>query len=308
MRIATFNVQNLRLRHREGELRLDGARDTDDNESVDDEKHGRALDAQDRELTAKLIADAQADVIALQEVFDQHTLDHFHDELLIRHGVVYPHRVCLEGNDGRSMDVAVISRLPFDQVQSNANLRFEDIDQEPPRGTAPEAPVFRRDCLAVRCSGLHLFICHFKASGLGDEASRAIRRAEAVAVRHIIQRDVLNLETSPWVALGDFNAHTKEDEADLTPVTEGCAVDLCTRLPESERWTYYHQDFDVYTCPDRIFASHSLAHTEIEAQPEVLRMGLGRSASDYTGMRYEEVGDRRPHASDHALMFVDLKL
>ena len=72
MRIATFNVQNLRLRHPDGGDRLDGARDGD---AVEDS----ALDPMDRRLTAAVIRDVRADVIALQEVFDDETLDHFHD-------------------------------------------------------------------------------------------------------------------------------------------------------------------------------------------------------------------------------------
>jgi exonuclease III len=86
MRIATFNVQNLRLRHPGGEDRLDGARDGDAAEDA-------ALDPVDRRLTAAVIRDMRADVVALQEVFDSETLDHFHDRVLVPGGVApYPHR------------------------------------------------------------------------------------------------------------------------------------------------------------------------------------------------------------------------
>ena len=58
MRIATFNLQNLRLRSRGGQPVLDGA--------LDQDKPGTArpiaLDIADREKTAQVIAAARADV------------------------------------------------------------------------------------------------------------------------------------------------------------------------------------------------------------------------------------------------------
>ena len=58
MRIATFNVQNLRLRHVAGHARLDGARDGDVPE--DNSPQAMALDLADRRLTAAVLARADA--------------------------------------------------------------------------------------------------------------------------------------------------------------------------------------------------------------------------------------------------------
>ena len=81
MRIATFNVQNMRLRRPDGQPRLDGARDGDMPE--DSTGAAAALDPIDRALTARVLAEADADAVALQEVFDQRTLDYFHDAVLL---------------------------------------------------------------------------------------------------------------------------------------------------------------------------------------------------------------------------------
>ena len=82
MRIATFNVQNLRLSGSPAGARLSGAQDRDDSgASMADD---RALDPIDRLLTAAILKRADADVVALQEVFDQETLDHFHDHYLVK--------------------------------------------------------------------------------------------------------------------------------------------------------------------------------------------------------------------------------
>ena len=99
MRIATFNLQNLRLRERKGQLVLDGALDND----FDDRPRSVEQDVADRELTAKVIADAQADIVALQEVFDAETLEFFSEHFLLPAGAPdYPPRICLPGNRWQS--------------------------------------------------------------------------------------------------------------------------------------------------------------------------------------------------------------
>jgi hypothetical protein len=62
-------------------------------------------------MTAKVIAYAQADIVAMQEVFDAQTLDFFYEHFLLPAGSLsYPSRICLPGNDGRGLDVAVLSK------------------------------------------------------------------------------------------------------------------------------------------------------------------------------------------------------
>ncbi|OZO45504.1 endonuclease, partial [Pseudomonas fluorescens] len=72
MRIATFNLQNMRLRGHH----LDGARDAD--AWIDQGPQDPDLDHQDRLLGARVIQNTGADIIALQEVFDRPTLEAFH--------------------------------------------------------------------------------------------------------------------------------------------------------------------------------------------------------------------------------------
>jgi endonuclease/exonuclease/phosphatase family metal-dependent hydrolase len=303
MRIATFNAQNLRLRRWLSGPHLDGARD--DIVSHELEPDEKALDARDRELTAQLVARSQADVIALQEVFDQATLDYFHDALLAPRGAVYPHRVCLEGNDGRR-HVALMSRLPLSDVQSNARLSFADIGAGPPDGTAGAARVFRRDCLVADCGPLTLFVCHFKARANDEGRDRLVRRAEALAVRRTIERRFANPAAALWLALGDFNVHDEEGETDLAPLMRDFAVDLSLRTPEAARWTYYRPGTDEYSWPDRLLASPALAARNPDARPAVDRMGLARHAGTPPEPRFAEAGELRPHASDHALVAIDI--
>ena len=159
MRIATFNVQNMRLRRdRRGHATLDGARDADVPE--DTGADAAALDPVDRRLTAAVLARADADIVALQEVFDQATLDHFHDRYLLPAGAApYPARHCLPGNDGRGLDVAVISRRPLGAVTSHAGATPRSLGITPPDGIDPDRRVFRRDSLVVETGALTCSSC-----------------------------------------------------------------------------------------------------------------------------------------------------
>lgn len=306
MRIATFNVQNLRL-HRDGErAMLSGAMDRDD-----DMETGRgdfALDPIDRLLTAAIIKRAAADVVALQEVFDRETLDHFHDRYLLQEGAApYPHRVCLPGNDGRGFDVALMSRLALDDIRSHATLTAGDLGIDDPEGRDPDEPVFRRDCLSARTGGLTLYVCHFKAPYPDPHGAWSARRLEAQAVRRLIERHFDEPAKGRWLVLGDLNEPLDEPRGEraIAPLTEGFAVDLVKRLPEDRRWSYHLDDNDSYSRPDALLASPALAADWPDAQPFYLREGLARDAGRYSGKRLPGVGEHRPHASDHAALVID---
>ena len=298
MRIATFNVQGLRLRHLAGKSRLDGARDGDE--------RGDALDPVDRKLTAAVIRDLRADVVALQEVFDADTLDHFHDRVLLPEGVApYPYRVCRPGNDGRGLDVAVMSRRPIGAVTSHASLRPEDLGLEPPEGFGDQ-PVFRRDCLAVEIGRLTLFVCHFKAPWPDAAASWPVRRLEAAAVRRIVEARFPDPAAALWLIAGDLNdPDPPGPDRAIAPLDAPFGHDLAQRMPEAERWTLHDPVGGRRFLPDALIASPRLARDWPEAVPHVLREGLSREAGRDAGPRLAEVGEHRPHASDHAALVVE---
>ncbi len=307
MRIATFNVQNLRLRRPGGHPRFDGARDAD--MPQDATAQGTALDLADRRLTAAVLAQADADIVCLQEVFDAETLDYFHDHLLRQTGArPWPHRVCLPGNDGGSRNIALLSRLPLIEVTSHAALMPADLGLADHPGARADRPVFCRDCLLVRAGELTLFACHFKAPWPDAETSWQQRRLEALAVRHLIETRFPNAAESLWLVLGDLNEPAVEPmpERAIAPLTNAFTVDLVARMSHRERWTWLAPDGDTYARPDALLASPALAARWPRACPVALREGLGAEARRHPGPRLPDVGHHRPHASDHALLLLDL--
>lgn len=314
MRILTLNAQNLRLRRGGGgdgggPPRFDGARDRDT--PGDDTPAAAALDLADRRLTAQVLARARADVISLQEVFDRETLDYFHDHLMrAARAPAYPHRACLRGNDGGGRNLAVLSRHPWEALQSHAGLMAAGIGRENPSGVAPETPVFRRDCLSLRIGALTLFLCHFKAPWPDPQAAWPVRRLEAEALRWLIARRCGADPGALWLILGDLN----EPEGPGAPgsalaplVADGFAVDLMVRIPQGQRWTFHEPGAaGRYGRPDAFLASPALAARWPGAVPQVLREGLSRDAARHAGPRLPDVGAHRPHASDHAAVMLDL--
>ncbi|MFZ7093670.1 endonuclease/exonuclease/phosphatase family protein [Primorskyibacter sp. 2E233] len=292
MRIASLNMQNMRLLS-DGGPHLFGARDRDDTEDA-------ALDAEDRRLTAELLARTGADVVAMQEVFDQKSLDFFHDRHLVPLGMEYPFRLCLPGNDGRGLDLAVMARRPWDSAQSHAGLSPEELGQEAPEGIDPALPIFRRDCLEVRFGDLSLFVVHFKAPYPDAAKAWEVRRLEAQAVAHLVG------QAGPlWLVAGDLNEPDGQERA-VAPL-EALGVNLLARLPDVERWTYFDPHARRYHGPDGLIASPALAARYPDVLPEVLRCGLGRETARYHGPRLAGTGWHRPHASDHAAVVAEFR-
>lgn len=299
MRIATFNVQNMRLRAGH----LSGAHDDDTPDTPD-----TALDEADRALTAQVIRDLQADVLILQEVFDQATLDHFHNHVLIPAGAhPYPHRICLPGNDGRGLDLALLSRIAPLDVVSHASTTPSDLGLSPPRHQDPDAPVFRRDGLRIELPGLTLFAVHYKAPYPDPATAFPVRKLEAQATRHLIERRFDDPTQAMWLILGDVNDpwHPAQPPA-TAPILPPFSVNLMERLPRDARWSYHDAWSGQYGRPDKMLASPALARACPDAVPAIHRQGLGFEAARHRGAHLPKTGHHRPHASDHAAVVIDL--
>ncbi len=301
MRVATFNVQNMRLRTHDGERLLDAATDSD----APEPDRSVALARADRAETARVIAAARADVVALQEVFDLGTLNFFHDRFLIPAGAgAYAHRYCLKGNDGRGLNVAALSRRKPNIVRSHADKTGADLKLDDLPEGLHEAPIFRRDCLELGFDAVTLFVCHFKAPYPDPTKAFALRRAEARAARRIIEMRFPAPEKARWILLGDFNEPVpdrNQTPSALEVLRDGFAVDLLERLPLGEGWTYEVPGSHAHTRPDRIFLSPALASDYPDARPEVIRFGMAAAHTDAK----RERPDLDARASDHALVVAE---
>lgn len=304
MRIATFNLQNLRLRTRDGERVLDGAADQDRPCAPRSKELARA----DRIETARVIASAAADIVALQEVFDLEALDFFHDRFLLPAGSpLFPHRYCLKGNDGRGLNVAAMSRSRPLSVTSHADLTGADLGLSDLPPELKDHPIFRRDCLELQFDTVTLFVCHFKAPYPDIARAHEIREAEARAVRRIIEARFRQPEEERWIILGDFNEPARDaatSTSALAPLRSGFAEDLLDRLVPGTDWTYELPETHLHSRPDRILVSPRLAQDYPDTRPKIIRSGM-EALQDPSGDDVPATRAHPPHASDHALVYAD---
>ena len=330
LRIATFNAENLMQRFDfsgyRNELRRDRTLqmvDVKDEQQFRDLEQARVISHADdkMQLTALAISDTNADIICLQEVENLSALQAFEYGYLFKMaGAGYMRKYLVEGNDGRGIDVAVMTRdetadgdpIEFVSLQSHAQYTYESagvFNRELKEiGELPHERVFRRDCLEIdlRIGGkpLTLFVVHFKAPWPDPETAWAQRRAEALAVRRLIARRFDDPAAALWLVAGDLNDPQHDTERAVAPLLQGFSVDLAARVPEGDRWTWWHEEGRRGN-PDALLASPALAARWPLAVPQVVRAGMGRDAGG-AGARFEDVGARRPHASDHAALVLDL--
>ena len=270
------------------------------------------LSEDDRTLTAQALAATRADVCALQEVENLVTLTAFHNRYLTRWADrPYQERILHEGNDGRGIDVALLSRFPVLRHKSHAGETFGSLGMTPPKGSSQRSRVFRRDCLELDIvkdgRALTLYVCHFKSMHGGRAETRAIRQQEAQAVRAIIERRFKSPADEDWIIVGDLNDYLEidgvpADDHGLGPlIDDGFALDLAplTIADALERWSHHYAHQDAYTALDHMLLSPALAGLNKSASAAYVRAGVPWRSTRHTGWRLPGVGWSRPKASDH---------
>jgi predicted extracellular nuclease len=219
LRLATFNIENLLTRfdfsgfrnqmHQDRVLKLFEVR----NEGVYQQlEQARVVAATDdtRQMTALAIADADADIICLQEVDNMAALQAFENGYLFRMvGNGYRQKYLVEGNDSRGIDVAVLMReqttdgepIELKGITSHATVTYAEFglfnDDLAALGLHLNDRVFKRDCLEldlrIRNAPFTLYVVHLKSMGGprdgvdGRHVTMPVRRAETLAVRRIVE-------------------------------------------------------------------------------------------------------------------------
>lgn len=237
LRLATFNVENLMTRfdftsfrnqlRQDRVIRLFSVQGEEQYKRLEEARMISSTD-DTRQHSALAIADADADILCLQEVDDMAALHAFEYGYLYRMvGNGYRQKFLVEGNDTRGIDVAVLmreetldgERIELVDIKSHAGMTYREL--KPGAGIVlsanPEEKIFKRDCLELdlRIGGeaLTLYVVHFKSMGPGREgadgreATMPIRMAEAQAVRQIVEQrfGVGNTARKRFAICGDFN-------------------------------------------------------------------------------------------------------
>lgn len=180
--VATFNAENVFLVPTMGR---DG--------KMDPPKSPEEMAA-----VARVIERTQADVVALQEINDKNALDTLVDKYMT--GNPYPYRVLVPGNDQRGINVAVISKFPITNVESNADDTFD---------VGGKKGSFSRDFLEATIKvndGFEFTIgtTHLKAHAGGQNADNK-RLGEGRQIHKILAEQMKAYPQKRYVVCGDFN-------------------------------------------------------------------------------------------------------
>ena len=296
VRVATFNVENLFARYRFRE---------NVNPSLDDgfTRNDLAFHINDEDakrITARAIRSVNADVLCLQEVENIGVLERLNSRYL--GGMQYRHRMLIDSHDPRYIDVAVLSRYPFEFTKSHRDQR----------NSANTAWLFSRDCLEVdiKVNGdvLSLYVNHLKSMIRTRAETRPRRLEQATAIRNIVNQwwSSVNFEGN-FIVLGDMNDYPGAGTALGPLLNHPHLVNVVNRLPADERWTHYWAGGNQYRQLDYLLLSRLLADQN-PGQPGIERRGLPYRAERFNGQRFDDVGENDPKASDHCPLYIDLDL
>lgn len=148
---------------------------------------------------ASVFTQHDPDVAILQEVENQAVVDDLAQKL-----GKYPHTAISEGNDPRGIDIAVLSKAPFQVAPSHKGEFFH------PSTQPGETFTYARDVLEVHMiyNGRHVVLMgiHFKAAEADvDPASDLKRLAEAEHTRELFTGIHFDDPSAAIIVLGDFN-------------------------------------------------------------------------------------------------------
>lgn len=304
IRIATFNCENLFARFNFN----NGVQPPRDGFTINDLAFD-IMDTRDKRITAAAIKETDADIICLQEVDNQPVLDRFASEFLGTTATKrYRHRVLIDGNDPRHIDIGFLSRYPIAAIRTHRH----------DRNAANTASLFSRDCLKIEVDiagqTLTLYGNHFKSMMGGRANTRARRVDQAEGMLAILKRDWGDVLDGDFVVLGDLNDYPQADANGTTTALSALLndpglVDPLQQLAEKDRWTHYYARERAYRQLDYLLLSQGLAaKAHGNGKPGRVLKGLPWRAERYAGNRFDDVGEDRPKASDHVPLFMDFDI
>jgi endonuclease/exonuclease/phosphatase family metal-dependent hydrolase len=255
-----------------------------------------------RKNTARVIRAMNADILCLVEIEDRLTLQRFCTDRLTNTATFkkYNYHMCLDGNDDRGIDVAIVSRWPIGQIRTH----IYDTDAD---GT-----IFSRDCFEVEIqhpSGVSIWVLanHFKSKLPPPAASDARRKRQAAQVAQVLAR--FNMAQDFVVVAGDLN-----DDPGNAPLAPLIAVPdlhqvLATQFPNAQdRWTYYYARDKAHNQLDHLLVSSGLDQYFHGAGID--RRGIFDLAKISTSgeKSFDTVKVFKDAASDHAAIWADFIL
>jgi endonuclease/exonuclease/phosphatase family metal-dependent hydrolase len=259
-------------------------------------------------MTARVIHDVAADVLAVIEAEHRPSLQRFNDNLLAGQ---YRHTMLIDGNDTRGIDVGILTSGQVEIVGMRSNV--DTLDPQ-----VADEQLFSRDCaeyhlrLANRVS-VWVLVNHFKSQSGGGGGAKRARQAQEV--RNIVDRHLADGDGN-IVVMGDLNEgpdQLGQLPANLIPLfgANSPLVDVYALPnfdPGPRPGTF--QSCGIDDRFDYILVSPDLAAHFVSGGIE--RHGLWGNPTNKNPPAqweiYPEITNSNQVASDHAAIFVDIDI
>lgn len=253
-------------------------------------------------MTARVIQDVNADILAVVEAEDRIALSRFNDKLLKPLNAAYSEIMLIDGNDERGIDVGLLTKpgIQINSMVSHINDMSDDL------------PIFSRDCpeFTVQVGAdlrVLILVNHFKSKGYGaSAASNARRHTQAQRVREIYdQRRAEGVELI--VIAGDLN-DTPESEP-LKPLlsNDSDLRDIFSHpsfIGDGRAGTYANG-----TASNKIdYLLFSPALFDCINAGGIFRKGVWGGINGTLFPHYDEMTKPVHAASDHAAIWADINL
>ena len=203
-----------------------------------------------------------------------------------------------KGNDPRGIDVAVLSKLPIQNIRTNIHQRVKNSSKN----------LFSRDCLEVEFKlpdGKSLWVLQNHLLSKLRKKNDARRKVQAAGVRQIL-RDRYDLGKDLVIVAGDLNDDIDNDP--LSPLASlpklQNALDVLS-IPKDEQWTYYYGREKSKDRIDFVLVSEALA--PLLKAGGVDRRGIAGIDKLTSGQTKPMSGitNWRNAASDHAAVWIE---
>jgi endonuclease/exonuclease/phosphatase family metal-dependent hydrolase len=254
------------------------------------------------EMTAKVIKEVDADILAVIEAEDRTALLQFNDQLLKPAQATFKGVMLIDGNDDRGIDVGL-----FTKRAATIESMVSHVDD-----MKSGKRIFSRDCVefTIKVSDtkrILVMVNHFKSKGFGSQAdSNAKRKAQAQRVRDIY--DQRRSEGVKMIAIvGDFNDTPDSDPLKPLLAQQSDLKDI-----------FDHPDFHGDGRPGTF--ANGTANNKIDfilLSPELFsrvtnggieRRGVWGGTNGTLFPHFPEITRQIEAASDHAAVFADLDL
>jgi endonuclease/exonuclease/phosphatase family metal-dependent hydrolase len=254
------------------------------------------------QMTAKVIQDVKADILAVIEADNRIGLVRFNEQLLKPLQATYDSIMLIDGNDDRGIDVGLLTKPghPIESIISHV----DDMENG--------QRIFSRDCpeYTVRVNDttrLLVLVNHLKSKGYGSQAdSNARRKAQARQIRKIY--DLRKSQGLAMIAIvGDFNDTPESDS--LTPLlSDGSDLQDIFKHPnfQSDGRPGTFANGTKSNKIDYILLSPAL-WGQVTAGG-VWRKGVWGGKNGTLFPHYDEIMNSAQAASDHATIWADINL